>query len=343
MEQREEIINKCCRECEVNRFTLSERYALTPQLTSIVCARAWCGDGIGLDRVYTPSCQFNSVLITSNCCQWYALNFQRDYPVRGETLCLTHQVIFFSVTAFCVLGPFFFSPLWVSNALIKVVVSQVGFCCVSRVCAQDSWTVVEVCVWVCVESWRGDSWVPLSLPALSQWGCGCWSVTSLSPTRPPPPCTLPPSPCSVRILCLWPLFCLSSNPDYIWDWSAMETCTGQLEAVASWASFSLFPFLLSRPATFLSVPLQWLHAPASHNQSLTHAHNHAKLMGTVSPCVGWKQRFVTHLPLREHRVRTSMLLHPHTQTVRETTLQRELHFLPCQMLRFVFGLSNCLY
>ena len=58
---------------------------------------------------------------------------------------------------------------------------------------------------------------------------------------------------------------------------------------------SILPSLFSGPATSHSVPLQRLHAPASHNQSLSHAHNHAKLMGTLSLALGWKQRFVTRL------------------------------------------------
>lgn len=94
---------------------------------------------------------------------------------------------------------------------------------------------------------------------------------------------------------------------------------------------SILPSLLSGPSTSLSVPLQWLHAPASHNQSLAHAHNHAKLMGTLSLVCGWKQRFVTCLLSAQH-TRTSMLLHLHiprqTKTHRHAVVRGPLSPLP---------------
>lgn len=104
---------------------------------------------------------------------------------------------------------------------------------------------------------------------------------------------------------------------------------------------SILPALLSGPATSLSVPLQCLHAPASHNQSLSHARNHAKLMGTLSLARGWKQRFVTHL-LSVDAVHTPIPF-AHTKTDRHTcTPWQGVHSLPCQMLRFVSGLTSCL-
>lgn len=162
-----------------------------------------------------------------------------------------------------------------------------------------------------------------SLCPLSQRGCDCWSVTSLSPaclpyTTPPPspPHSCTPTAWPALLLCLWPS--LSLDPHCIWVWSAMETCSAQLEAAASWASppsFHPSSLVLPHPP---SVPLQWLHAPASHNHSLSHAHNHAKLMGTLSLACGWKRRFVTRL----HSVDA---MHAHPCHCVETYQDRQTH------------------
>lgn len=136
---------------------------------------------------------------------------------------------------------------------------------------------------------------------------------------------------------------LSLDPRCIWVWSAMETCSAQLEAVASWASHPFFHSLLSGPATSLSAPPQRLHAPASHNQSLSHGLNHAKLMGTLSPARGWKQRFVTRLLFRQTpRTHVHAVTSTHTKTDRHTCARCDERSTvsPCQMLCFISGLTS---
>ncbi|CAB1453687.1 unnamed protein product [Pleuronectes platessa] len=74
---------------------------------------------------------------------------------------------------------------------------------------------------------------------------------------------------------------------------------------------SILPSLLSGPATSPSIPLRWLHAPASHNQRLSPAHNHAKPMGTLSPACGMEAAICDTSSLCGHQTCTSTPLHPH--------------------------------
>lgn len=191
---------------------------------------------------------------------------------------------------------------------------------------------------VCALLSGGDSW--LFLPP-SQRGCDDWSVTSLSPPCPlyAPPLSTTPTAWPALLLCL--RASLSLDPHCIWVWSAMETCSAQLEAAASWASPPFFQpssLALPHPSLFLSSAFTLQHPTI---RSLSHARNHAKLMGTLSLARGWKQRFVTHL-LSVDAVHTPIPF-AHTKTDRhKCTPWQGVHSLPCQMLRFVSGLTSCL-
>lgn len=210
------------------------------------------------------------------------------------------------------------------------------FCCCCRasvsVCSlslryQHTWRTV--CAHV-----RGDSW--LILPPLSQRGCDDWSVTSLSPVLHPPP----PPPARGSLACPATLLVARSSldPHCIRVWSAMETCSAQLEAAASWASLPFFhpsSLALPRPSLFLSSGLTLQH---HHNQSLSHAHNHAKLMGTLSLARGWKRRFEAHHATDGVRAHPSHPIYTYQGRQMPTcTLWQGVRSLPSQMLCFVSG------
>lgn len=194
---------------------------------------------------------------------------------------------------------------------------------------------------VCALLSGGDSW--LFLPP-SQRGCDDWSVTSLSPPcplyAPPPLHRLHHSnglACPATLFAGLSLFRSALHMGLVSHGNLLSPIRSSRQLGFP----SILPALLSGPATSLSVPLQCLHAPASHNQSLSHARNHAKLMGTLSLARGWKQRFVTHL-LSVDAVHTPIPF-AHTKTDRHTcTPWQGVHSLPCQMLRFVSGLTSCL-
>lgn len=117
------------------------------------------------------------------------------------------------------------------------------------------WSVIfahgEVCAFVFLSGVTAGILYSLPPPTPPHRDCDCWCVTNLSPVSPPPPGLQPCLPC---YFACGPF--PSSDPHCIWIWSAMETCSVQLEAAASWAFLPFFHpslFLSSDSSDFLSL------------------------------------------------------------------------------------------
>lgn len=83
----------------------------------------------------------------------------------------------------------------------------------------------------------------------------------------------------------------------------------------------------------LSDPLQWRHAPTSNNQSRSPGHNHAKLMGTLSPSIRRPPFFFfTDLPSAEDmHAYPRYCIHTH-QERRTHLLRRRVQTARCRVL-----------
>lgn len=150
-----------------------------------------------------------------------------------------------------------------AGCLIKVVVSKVflSFCHASVLCfLRDS--VISAHGGLCVLLSGGDSWLPP--PTQTQRGCDDWSVTSLSPACPfYTMLSLHPSSLA------WPAasvvaFSLFGSMLHM-GLVSHGNLLGPIRSSRQLGFPSILPSILSGPAMSLSVPLQWLHAPASHN------------------------------------------------------------------------------
>lgn len=116
---------------------------------------------------------------------------------------------------------------------------------------------------VCVFLSGGDSW--LSLPPVTKrlWLLECDQPLARLPDLHPP---LLPPPLQPGLPCYFACGPLSLSLDLhcIWAWSAMETCSAQLEAAASWASPPFFhpsSLALPRPPLFFSSGFMLQHHP----------------------------------------------------------------------------------
>lgn len=135
-----------------------------------------------------------------------------------------------------------------------------------------------LCVhWACVISTHGGVCVFLS--GDDSWPClppvtkRLWLLECDQPLARFTPPSSTPAAWPALLLCLWPS--LSLDPHCIWVWSAMKTCSAQLEAAASWASHPFFhPSFLAQPRPSLF---------PSCSFTLQHPTIRASLMAIIMP------------------------------------------------------------